>query len=243
MNHSCIDDIVQRGRQIATTQGAAWPVPSSTAWPAAPPARLLLSPPLRPPLPPPPPLPPRAGSPASVGERRRASRRVPARIRTRSPYTHWAWNAGGMEEEEGQCIQSHKKARGQASTVIYIYIYMLRLLGNRLSRCAGAYAETSCCRRASRRRWRRPKRQGPGTSVPSREGKGAATHPSRNLKPSRRHCSRCPVRPLPHAQRSSRGAGDRSLSGAGDQAGGCSGLQGGEPRGGTGRYLHVGSYL
>ena len=30
------------------------------------------------------------------------------------------------------------------------------------------------------------------------------------------------------------------LSGAGDQAGGCSGLQGGDPRGGTGWYLHLG---
>jgi hypothetical protein len=32
------------------------------------------------------------------------------------------------------------------------------------------------------------------------------------------------------------------LSGAGDQAGGCSGLQGGDPRGGTGWYLHLGPY-
>ena len=41
----------------------------------------------------------------------------------------------------------------------------------------------------------------------------------------------------------SRAAGDRLLSGAGDQAGGCSGLQGGEPRGGTGWYLHLGPVL
>ena len=66
-------------------------------------------------------------------------------------------------------------------------------------------------------------------------GQGAS-----NLAP---RCNRCPVRPLPRAQRSSRGAGDRSLSGAGDQAGGCSGLQRGEPRGGTGWYLHLGPVL
>ena len=87
---------------------------------------------------------------------------------------------------------------------------------------------------AAGRGWRaqQTKASGPGDQARPR---GAS-----NLAP---RCNRCPVRPLPHAQRSSRGAGDRSLSGAGDQAGGCSGLQRGEPRGGTGWYLHLGPVL
>ena len=64
----------------------------------------------------------------------------------------------------------------------------------------------------------------------------------RGLKP--RAAAAAAARRVPSCwQRSSRAAGDRLLSGAGDQAGGCSGLQGGEPRGGTGWYLHLGPML
>ena len=61
----------------------------------------------------------------------------------------------------------------------------------------------------------------------------------RGLKP--RAAAAAAARRVPSCwQRSSRAAGDRLLSGAGDQAGGCSGLQGGEPRGGAGWHLHLG---
>ena len=61
----------------------------------------------------------------------------------------------------------------------------------------------------------------------------------RGLKP--RAAAAATARRVPSCwQRSSRAAGDRLLSGAGDQAGGCSGLQGGEPRGGAGWHLHLG---
>ena len=61
----------------------------------------------------------------------------------------------------------------------------------------------------------------------------------RGLKP--RAAAAAAARRVPSRwQRSSRAAGDRLLSGAGDQAGGCSGLQGGEPRGGAGWHLHLG---
>ena len=64
----------------------------------------------------------------------------------------------------------------------------------------------------------------------------------RGLKP--RAAAAAAARRVPSRwQRSSRAAGDRLLSGAGDQAGGCSGLQRGEPRGGTGWYLHLGPVL
>ena len=53
----------------------------------------------------------------------------------------------------------------------------------------------------------------------------------RGLKP--RAAAAATARRVPSRwRRSSRAAGDRLLSGAGDQAGGCSGLQGGEPRAG-----------
>ena len=69
-------------------------------------------------------------------------------------------------------------------------------------------------------------------------GPGDQARP-RGLKP--RGAAAAAARCVPsRRQRSSRAAGDRSLSGAGDQAGGCSGLQGGDPRGGTGWYLHLG---
>ena len=64
----------------------------------------------------------------------------------------------------------------------------------------------------------------------------------RGLKP--RAAAAATARRVPSRwRRSSRAAGDRLLSGAGDQAGGCSGLQGGDPRGGTGWYLHLGPVL
>ena len=64
----------------------------------------------------------------------------------------------------------------------------------------------------------------------------------RGLKP--RAAAAATARRVPSRwRRSSRAAGDRLLSGAGDQAGGCSGLQGGDPRGGTGWYLHLGPML
>ena len=69
-------------------------------------------------------------------------------------------------------------------------------------------------------------------------GPGDQARP-RGLKP--RGAAAAAARCVPsRRQRSSRATGDRSLSGAGDQAGGCSGLQGGDPRGGTGWYLHLG---
>ena len=72
-------------------------------------------------------------------------------------------------------------------------------------------------------------------------GPGDQARP-RGLKP--RGAAAAAARCVPsRGQRSSRAAGDRSLSGAGDQAGGCSGLQRGEPRGGTGWYLHLGPVL
>ena len=64
----------------------------------------------------------------------------------------------------------------------------------------------------------------------------------RGLKP--RAAAAAAARRVPsHWQRSSHAAGDHLLSGAGDQAGGCSGLQRGEPRGGTGWYLHLAPVL
>ena len=83
----------------------------------------------------------------------------------------------------------------------------------------------------------RSRRRQAGTADKA-SGPGDQARP-RGLKP--RGAAAAAARCVPsRRQRSSRAAGDRSLSGAGDQAGGCSGLQGGDPRGGTGWYLHLG---
>ena len=84
----------------------------------------------------------------------------------------------------------------------------------------------------ARSRWRQASTAGKAS------GPGDQARP-RGLKP--RGAAAAAARCVPSCgQRSSHAAGDRSLSGAGDQAGGCSGLQGGDPRGGTGWYLHLG---
>ena len=89
---------------------------------------------------------------------------------------------------------------------------------------------------AARRAW--PTAEGGRPAAGKASGPGDQARPG-GLKP--RGAAAAAARCVPsRGQRSSRAAGDRSLSGAGDQAGGCSGLQGGDPRGGTGWYLHLG---
>ena len=103
--------------------------------------------------------------------------------------------------------------------------------------CSPANLDSARHAMAARRAW--PAADGGGLAQQTKaSGPGDQARP-RGLKP--RGAAAAAARCVPsRRQRSSHAAGDRLLSGAGDQAGGCSGLQGGDPRGGTGWYLHLG---